>query len=339
VQNEDLNKESSFFASIKSRLILHQVLEQARAGALFTFDFLLLVLTASILAGLGLATNNAVVIVAAMLVSPLMGPVLATCFAAIVSDAKLLKESLKVEVGAIGICIVVGMVIGFCFTGNYDTFGWPTSEMKSRGEFLGLLIGTFVALASGVGVALSVLGNNTNSLVGVAISASLLPPAVNCGMLLAFSINTTQGNSSELLRLGLISLLLTILNIVCIFITAVAVFKIKEVAPIPNKTDFWKYAIPEARVLNQQHIEMEEEKEMAEFQLNDRQREILEQLKTMSAAQHHTIADYLSVQAVETINSPDKKLGTGGTMPALGKRRYSLERRPMNDIFVVSSQS
>ena len=27
-----------------------------------------------------------------------------------------------------------------------------------------------------------VIGNNTSSLVGVAISASLLPPAVNCGM-------------------------------------------------------------------------------------------------------------------------------------------------------------
>ena len=32
---------------------------------------------------------------------------------------------------------------------------------------------------SGMGVALSILGNNTASLVGVAISASLLPPAVS----------------------------------------------------------------------------------------------------------------------------------------------------------------
>ena len=38
-----------------------------------------------------------------------------------------------------------------------------------------------------MGVALSILGNNTSSLVGVAISASLLPPAVNCGMLLTFA--------------------------------------------------------------------------------------------------------------------------------------------------------
>ena len=45
-----------------------------------------------------------------------------------------------------------------------------------------------VAIPSGVGVALSVLGANTNSLVGVAISASLLPPAVNTGSCFAYCI-------------------------------------------------------------------------------------------------------------------------------------------------------
>ncbi|CAF4408916.1 unnamed protein product, partial [Rotaria magnacalcarata] len=39
-------------------------------------------------------------------------------------------------------------------------------------------------------VALSVLGGNAGSLVGVAISASLLPPAVNSGLLLGYSLLT-----------------------------------------------------------------------------------------------------------------------------------------------------
>ena len=43
------------------------------------------------------------------------------------------------------------------------------------------------AFFSGLGVALSILDDQTSSLVGVAISASLLPPAVNCGMLLIVS--------------------------------------------------------------------------------------------------------------------------------------------------------
>ena len=48
-----------------------------------------------------------------------------------------------------------------------------------RGAARSLYVGVLVAIPSGVGVAFSILGGNVGSLVGVAISASLLPPAVN----------------------------------------------------------------------------------------------------------------------------------------------------------------
>ena len=60
--------------------------------------------------------------------------------------------------------------------------------MLSRGELRSLWVGVLIATPSGAGVALSVLGGNAGSLVGVAISASLLPPAVNCGLFWAMSI-------------------------------------------------------------------------------------------------------------------------------------------------------
>ena len=62
------------------------------------------------------------------------------------------------------------------------------TEMLSRGELRSLLVGVLIASPSGAGVALSVLGGNAGSLVGVAISASLLPPAINCGMFWSLSI-------------------------------------------------------------------------------------------------------------------------------------------------------
>jgi uncharacterized membrane protein len=40
-----------------------------------------------------------------------------------------------------------------------------------------------IAFFSGLGVAISLLDEQTSSLVGVAILASLLPPAINSGML------------------------------------------------------------------------------------------------------------------------------------------------------------
>ena len=54
---------------------------------------------------------------------------------------------------------------------------WPTQEMLSRGTRTTFLAGIPIAFFSGLGVALSVLDDQTSSLVGVAISATLLPPA------------------------------------------------------------------------------------------------------------------------------------------------------------------
>ena len=48
-----------------------------QAGAEFSFDFLLLLVLAGAIAFMGLVENSSVVLVASMLVSPLMGPILA----------------------------------------------------------------------------------------------------------------------------------------------------------------------------------------------------------------------------------------------------------------------
>ncbi|KAJ8979767.1 hypothetical protein NQ317_015244 [Molorchus minor] len=51
--------------------------------------------------------------------------------------------------------------------------------VRKRGELRSLWVGCLVALLSGAAVALGILSDNIASLVGVAISTSLTPPAVN----------------------------------------------------------------------------------------------------------------------------------------------------------------
>lgn len=51
-----------------------------------------------------------------------------------------------------------------------------------------LIVGILTALPSGAAVAIAILGENVGSLVGVAISASILPPAVNTVILNHFHI-------------------------------------------------------------------------------------------------------------------------------------------------------
>lgn len=49
-----------------------------------------------------------------------------------------------------------------------------------RGNYRSLWMGVLWALPSGTGVAVALLQGSNGPLIGVAISASLLPPVVNC---------------------------------------------------------------------------------------------------------------------------------------------------------------
>ena len=156
----------------------------------------------------------------------------------------LARLGLKNEIWSLCICVLVGFLWAFfmVFVDNYilqwnpEMVVWPTDEMKSRGTAEGLATGAVIAFASGVGVALSVVGDFTSAIIGVAISASLLPPAVDCGMLWAYAIcvaidpSLAYGYTPEsLAEMGGYSIALTIENIILVFLASLMMFYIKDV--------------------------------------------------------------------------------------------------------------
>ena len=263
-----------FYNSIKSRMLVAEVVARIRAGGEFTFDYLMLLFLASCISFMGLVENSTVVLVASMLVSPLMGPILAGIFGTVIHDHELRSQGIRHEFISLFICICTGFIFGLMICPWVDIYGveqWPTQEMLVRGHPKSLYVGVLIAIPSGAGVALSVLGGNAGSLVGVAISASLLPPAVNCGLLWAIALicyatgedyligytnNSgltsdaptyvplySDNKSLEAMLLGAASLTLTLVNIICIIVTGIIILKLKEVTPdkIPqNFSNFWK---------------------------------------------------------------------------------------------------
>eukprot|EP00096_Caligus_rogercresseyi_P003375 TRINITY_DN1629_c0_g1_i4.p1 TRINITY_DN1629_c0_g1~~TRINITY_DN1629_c0_g1_i4.p1 ORF type:complete len:362 (+),score=66.79 TRINITY_DN1629_c0_g1_i4:112-1197(+) len=201
--SDENDKSLKFYQTVKSRLMVTEVISRIRAGGSFTFDYCMLVILAGMIAFMGLIDNSSVNLVASMLVSPIMGPILAGIFGCVIQDRSLIFQGMKNEVISLLMCILLGMVLGIfvCLMILYDVYGlidvsqWPSDEMLARGRTKGLITGVFVAIPSGAGIALSVLGGNAGSLVGVAISASLLPPAVNAGVYwsLAFLAAIYQG--------------------------------------------------------------------------------------------------------------------------------------------------
>ena len=163
-----------------------------------------------------------------------------------INDWKLVRLSLRNECISLVFCIVIGIVIGAICGKTYLAEDWPTDEMKSRASLQNFWVALPVAFFSGLGVAVSLLDDQTASLVGVAISASLLPPAVNAGIVwiywayIELEILPDPTTSDEKLGdRGLLSLFLTLANILLIWIASMFMFRMKEVLPIEKKV-FWE---------------------------------------------------------------------------------------------------
>ncbi|CAD6999822.1 unnamed protein product [Ceratitis capitata] len=285
-QNDDVNlneqKQSvwnSFMNSVRSRLNVAQIVRDVRQDAAITFDFIILLISATILAAIGLAEDSTIFLAASMLVSPLMGPIIAAIFGTAIRDPTLRTLGLRNELIGILIATIVGFIFGIVICSIDERYGngeGLTAEMLSRSELHSLLVGLFTAIPSGAAAAVAILGGNIGSLVGVAISASLLPPAINAGVLWALALiyklfekddsrfnivvksHTFSNNqAAELLFLGVISMLVTISNIICVYIMGVLVLKIKEIAPVisRNHREFWKHDIKIARGLPKNGID------------------------------------------------------------------------------------
>lgn len=271
-------KESSwnkFIGSVRARMNVAKIVEAVKSDAAFSFDFIILIVTASILAGFGLVENSVIFLSASMLISPLMGPILAATFGSVIKDNKLQYWGLLNEILGIFLCMLVGFLFGFIFCAieyGFEEKVKLTEEIVSRTKIHSIIVGIFVALVSGAAVAIAVLSENFGSLVGVAISASLLPPAVNTGLLWSYSLmhiisksfeelesRYSDNKSIELLILGAISLCMTLTNVLCVFIVGKAIIRIKiEVAPVltDEERQFWKHDVPIAREYNKTfHVE------------------------------------------------------------------------------------
>eukprot|EP00536_Pseudo-nitzschia_multiseries_P012047 jgi/Psemu1/244221/estExt_Genewise1.C_4400035 len=208
--------------------------------AQFSFNYSTLLVIASVIAGVGLGSNSSASIIASMLVSPLMGPVTAIAYGISIGDWKMARMAFLTEVVSLAVCIIIGLIIAGSMRPFEVADEWPADEMKSRASLATFLCGIPIAFFSGLGVAVGLLDSQTNSLVGVAISASLLPPAVNAGMLWAIGNDDTQVEFAKdvFFKGGTMSLFLTLMNIGVIIIASMLMFRLKETLPI-EKSIFW----------------------------------------------------------------------------------------------------
>lgn len=131
------------------------------------------------LASIGLDVNSVAVIIGAMLISPLMSPILGIGLGVGINDRDLLIDSLKNFGTAVAVSIGASTLY-FLIT----PLGQPTAELAARTEPTLLDVG--VALFGGVaGIIAGSRREKTNAIPGVAIATALMPPLCTAGFGLA----------------------------------------------------------------------------------------------------------------------------------------------------------
>jgi len=185
------------------------LVDRVQSSSNWDFDFFALMVLSTVIAAIGLEQNSAAVVIGAMLVAPLMTPLLGLGLALVQGNPVLARISLRAVVMGLGVSILVGLLTGLLTPG----FNEPTREMLGRGG-PGLL-DIFVAFASGLAAAYaSSRPGLLAALPGVAIAAALVPPIATAG--LALSLGD--------FRLAIGALLLFVINMVTIVLATMVSF-------------------------------------------------------------------------------------------------------------------
>ena len=153
--------------------------QRIQRGSEFSFDFLLLIALSTLIAGLGLLQSSAAVVIGAMLVAPLMTPILGIGLALLQGNWPLLRNATRAVVSGYLLALLLGAILGW-LTAPSEL----TAELWARGgpTVLDMGVGFFAGLAAAYCLGRPGL---TAALPGVAIAAALVPPIATTGIALS----------------------------------------------------------------------------------------------------------------------------------------------------------
>ena len=150
-----------------------------RSGVSFRGSQLLTLIFAIFIASLGLNTDSIPVIIGAMLISPLMGPIIGMGLGIGIEDFDLVRRGLK-NISAAVIGSIITSALYFIISPQYE----GASQLLARTS--PSIYDVFVALFGGAAGILSIAAKNKGQVLpGVAIATSLMPPLCTAGYGLA----------------------------------------------------------------------------------------------------------------------------------------------------------
>lgn len=171
-------RNREFISETNHDEIVEKVLDDGRMTSRYTF----MATMSCAIAILGLLLSSPAVVIGAMLISPLMGPIVSLGFSLCILDIKQLRKALE----AIAIGFVLALAVSSLIV-NISPITDPTPEILARTQpnLFDLLVAVFSGLAGGY----AVIKNRGGAIVGVAIATALMPPLAVVG----YGLSTGSG--------------------------------------------------------------------------------------------------------------------------------------------------
>ncbi len=195
---QDLSQESTVLpAAIDRRKKIRRTIA---VNAQLSAPFIIMNALATTVAAYGLLTNSTAVVIGAMIIAMLMGPIIGLALAMVDGDTRLLRNAITAEV--VGAAMVTA--IGFALGAIHRDFE-ITPEILARTQ--PNLLDMFIAIAGGAAGAYATLSPRVSAgLVGVAISTALVPPLASCGICLSRGLYPQAGGAFLLFATNLIAI-------------------------------------------------------------------------------------------------------------------------------------
>ena len=168
--------------------------------AALNVPYLLMNALATIVASYGLLENSVAVIIGAMIIAVLLGPITGIALALVDGDYRLLRRALLAEMTGVAVVLALSFAIGKIHV-----------EMSLGSEIIGRtspsILDLIIALAGGAaGAYATVTPRLSAGLVGVAIATALVPPLCSCGICLAHGLYREGGGAFLLFATNLVAI-------------------------------------------------------------------------------------------------------------------------------------
>lgn len=163
-----------------------------------------MILVATVVALVGLVSNNVAVIIGAVLISPLMGPISSFALNSVLGRQKRIEESILF--GTVMIVSSIGPAAALTLGLSAFYSIEMTPEIPLRTEVNPIII--VVAVMLGVAGGLALMTSIPEIIVGVAIAVALVPPATTAGIGVGLGSTEISGGASLVLLSNIIGMVI-----------------------------------------------------------------------------------------------------------------------------------